>query len=75
MGAVEEIHLIGDYANGRDTGTVEIIIIVQNSNADYLKRLQIKLNKLIERTVLFYINRKIPQNGIVLYKQSNLTLT
>tara|TARA_B110000503_G_scaffold80624_1_gene123465 strand:+ start:2920 stop:3402 length:483 start_codon:yes stop_codon:yes gene_type:complete len=75
MGAVEEIHLIGDYANGRDTGTVEIIIIVQNSNADYLKRLQIKLNKLIERTVLFYINRKIPQNGIVLYKQSNLNLT
>jgi len=71
LGSVQEIHLIGDYAKGRDSGTIEIILIGQNINEDYLVILQNKLKKLINRTVLFYVNSTIPSNGIVIYYQNN----
>ena len=71
LGSVQEIHLIGDYAKGRDTGTIEIILIVQNINEDFLESLQYKLRKIIERTVLFYVNSPIPQNAIVIYQQND----
>ena len=71
LGSVQEIHLIGDYAKGRDTGTIEIILIVQNINEDFLESLQHKLKKIIERTVLFYVNSPIPQNAIVIYQQND----
>jgi len=71
LGSVQEIHLIGDYAKGRDSGTIEIILIDQNINEDYLVILQNKLKKLINRTVLFYVNSTIPSNGIVIYYQNN----
>jgi len=71
LGSVQEIHLIGDYAKGRDTGTIEIILIVQNINEDFLESLQYKLRKIIERTVLFYVNSPIPQNAIVIYQHSS----
>ena len=45
LGSVQEIHLIGDYAKGRDSGTIEIILIGQNINEDYLVILQNKLKK------------------------------
>ena len=69
--SVQEIHLIGDYAKGRDSGTIEIILIVQNINEDFLESLQHKLKKIIERTVLFYVNSPIPQNAIVIYQQNS----
>ena len=71
LGSVKEIYLIGDYATGRDTGTIEIILIAQNINQDYLEGLQSKLKKVIERTVLFYVNSFIPSNAIVIYQKNN----
>ena len=71
LGSVKEIYLIGDYATGRDTGTIEVILIAQNINQDYLEGLQSKLKKVIERTVLFYVNSSIPSNAIVIYQKNN----
>jgi len=39
MGDVSNIILIGDYASGRDTGTIEIILITEKINNDYLIKL------------------------------------
>ena len=36
MGAVETISLVGDYANGIDSGTIEIVICGKQFNHDYL---------------------------------------
>ena len=71
MGDVSKIILIGDYALGRDTGTIEIILIGDKIDTVYLKKLQRKLKDIIERTVLFYINTPIPDDGIELYVNNN----
>ena len=71
MGDVSKIILIGDYAHGRDTGTIQIILVGDKINTVYIKKLQRKLKDLIERTVSFYINSTIPNDGIILYDKNN----
>ena len=59
MGDVMEIHLISDYAKGLDTGLIEVLLIGDKLNADYINNLEEKIEKLIERKVQFIIsNRK-----------------
>ena len=67
MGDVNKIILIGDYALGHDTGTIEVILIGDKIDTVYIKKLQRKLKEVIERSVTFYINTSIPDNGIELY--------
>ena len=71
MGDVSKIILIGDYASGRDTGTIEIILIGDKIDEAYLKKLKKKLKDIIERTVLFYINTPVPDDGMELYNINN----
>ena len=67
MGDVNKIILIGDYALGHDTGTIEVILIGDKIDTVYIKKLQRKLKEVIERSVTFHINTSIPDNGIELY--------
>ena len=71
MGDVMEIHLISDYAKGLDTGLIEVLLIGDKLNADYITKLEQKIEKLIERKVQFIIsNRKATdQNSILLYQR------
>ena len=71
MGDVRKIVLIGDYAFGRDTGTVKVILIADHLDTAYIIKLQKKLKTIIERSVVFYINIPIPVEGIVLYDINN----
>lgn len=71
IGDVNQIILIGDYALGRDTGTIKIILIADQVDTLYIHQLQRKLKNIIERTVLFYINNPVPNTGIVLYDKTN----
>jgi len=71
MGDVNKIILIGDYALGRDTGTIQIILIGDEIDTVYIKKLQRKLKNVIERTVLFYINTPVSDDGIELYNKNN----
>ena len=72
IGDVSKVILIGDYALGRDTGTIEIILIADKIDAIYIKKLQRKLKDIIERTVSFQMNTPVPDEGIVLYEKINL---
>ena len=71
MGDVMEIHLISDYARGLDTGLIEVLLIGDKLNTDYITNLEQKIEKLIERKVQFIIsNRKATdQNSILLYQR------
>lgn len=71
MGNVNKIVLIGDYASGRDTGTIEVILVGEKIDTVYIKKLQQKLKTTIERSVLFYVNKTIPEIGILLYDKNN----
>ena len=71
MGDVVEIHLISDYAKGLDNGLIEVLLIGDKLNTDYINNLEQKIEKLIERKVQFIIsNRKATdQKSILLYQR------
>lgn len=51
MGEVERAYIIGDYANGIDSGTVEMILIGKDLDTEYLEFIK---NKTFEK-----VNRKV----------------
>ena len=72
MGEVQQIHLIGDYAKGLDSGSIEIMLIGDHLNNKYINSLESKIEELIERKVTFYIANKAPASldSIVLFNQT-----
>ncbi len=45
MGDVNKIILIGDYAQGRDSGTIEVIIIAKEIDEVYIKKLATEIKR------------------------------
>ncbi len=66
MGTVEKMELLGDYAKGIDSGTIEINITGKNINTEYTQSIIPKIEDVIKRKVIFYYNEK-DKNGIVLF--------
>ena len=50
MGALKEVYLIGDYAKGIDSGTIEVLL-VGNIKEDYLNSLLNRLKPEVSRSV------------------------
>jgi len=69
MGDVDIISLTGDYAKGIDSGIIKIAIIGDGVNNDYLDNIKIKIKDKISREVDFIITKKVPKDGIVLYRK------
>lgn len=71
IGNVKKIILIGDYAEGKDTGSIEIILVGKKLNMDYVNSLELKIEKIIDRKVTFYLSSKFLSNkkNIILYEQ------
>ena len=53
MGKVKKVIVIGDYANGLDTGKIEVIVVGEELNTDYIEQLAIKIEKEIKATTIF----------------------
>ena len=68
MGDLYIIALTGDYAKGIDSGIIEIVVIGDDVNNDYLENIKIKIKDKISRDVDFIIAKKVPKDGIILYK-------
>ena len=58
MGNVQKIVVTGDYAKGIDSGNIEVILVGKNLNFEYTSQLEIKIEKLINRSVSFYLTSK-----------------
>ena len=69
IGEVHKIVLVGDYAKGLDSGTINIIIIGKELDDKYLKNLKIKIREKIDRDVVFELNTEIPKKNIILYRK------
>ena len=69
MGDLDIIALTGDYAKGIDSGIIEIVVIGDDVNIDYLENIKFKIKDKISRSVNFIIDNKLPRDGIVLYKK------
>lgn len=72
MGAVKKIIVIGDYANGIDSGTIEVIVIGDDLNTEYIIQLSGKIEKEIKRKVQFYMTQKHGGAGLVIYEDEDL---
>ena len=72
MGDVEKIILVGDYAEGKDSGNIEIFLIGVDLDMHYINQLEPKIEKIIERKVNFYLSSKFlsKQKHIILYESN-----
>lgn len=73
MGDVDQIILVGDYAKGNDSGLIEVFLIGQSLNMDYIAQLEDKIEKLIKRKVSFYLASKFlaDREHIVLFNSKD----
>ncbi len=69
MGTVRKIVVIGDYANGKDSGVIEVVLVGQDLNLDYINVLALKLENEIRRKVCFTILQSYEGEGLVLYEE------
>tara|TARA_A100001015_G_scaffold321438_1_gene452181 strand:+ start:324 stop:833 length:510 start_codon:yes stop_codon:yes gene_type:complete len=60
MGNVQEITITGDYAKGIDSGTIEVVLVGKNLDFNYTAQLETKIEKLINRRVIFFLTSKPP---------------
>ena len=56
MGNVKKIILIEDYAKGIDSKNIEVVLVGQYLNFEYISQLEDKIEKLIGRKVSFYLH-------------------
>ncbi len=70
MGSVHQILLVGDYAKGLDSGNIEVMLIGDQLNTEYIQALEEKIESVIERKVSFYLATKPNpnQDSIILYE-------
>ena len=68
MGQVERVVIIGDYAKGIDSGTIQVILVGSDLNADYIEQLVIKIEKEIKRKVVLQITNEHDGEGLIIYE-------
>tara|TARA_B110000003_G_scaffold256137_1_gene273501 strand:- start:2407 stop:2925 length:519 start_codon:yes stop_codon:yes gene_type:complete len=73
MGHVKQIILVGDYAKGLDSGKIEVFLIGDNLDMEYIAQLEEKIEKLIKRKVSFYLANKFlsNQSNIILFNEKD----
>jgi hypothetical protein len=72
MGNVKQIVLIEDYAQGIDSGNIEILLIGKGLNFEYISQLEEKIERLIKRKVSFYLASKFlsDKKHIILFNKN-----
>ncbi|HAE66808.1 winged helix-turn-helix domain-containing protein [Sphingobacterium siyangense] len=66
-GHIQEVSLLGDYAKGLDTGTIEVLILGDDINEAYLLLLADKIGKHLGKKVCLYFNKVSDEQKIKLY--------
>lgn len=67
MGDVKKIILIGDYAMGIDSGSIEVVIVGDTLNTTFIEELALKIEKKIQRKVFFFITSNFNGEGLELF--------
>ena len=73
IGDVDKIILVGDYAKGNDSGMIEVFLIGQQLNMEYISQLENKIEGLIGRKVNFYLASKflVEKEHIILFNSKD----
>jgi len=68
MGAVKQIVVLGDYANGIDSGTIAVLIVGTDLNTSYIAQLVLKIEAEIKRKVVFTTQKELNTSGLLIYE-------
>ena len=69
IGEVKKILILGDYAEGIDSGHIEILIVGDKIREDYLKVITSKIEKKINRKVSFFVsNSTLKQKTLTIFE-------
>lgn len=68
IGNVAKVVIIGDYANGKDSGTIEVILVGDALNTEYIDQLGVKIENEIKRKVTFFTTDAHNGVGLVIYE-------
>ncbi|MCH7412380.1 winged helix-turn-helix domain-containing protein [Belliella sp. R4-6] len=69
MGAVEKAYIVGDYAHGKDTGEIEVLLIGKNLDLKYLDFLKDKTYEKLQRKVIVHLQEEEQEEvkGIMIF--------
>ncbi len=56
-GSVEQVLLLGDYAKGIDSGTIEVLLLGQHLDSEYLLQLSDKVANIIDKNIVLYFEK------------------
>jgi hypothetical protein len=69
IGNVKKIMILGDYAKGIDSGLIEILIVGDNINKEYLDEISPKIELKIKRKVSFFVSSKsLKQDSLTVFE-------
>ena len=69
IGEVKKIMILGDYAEGIDSGHIEILIVGDDISKEYLKQITPKIERKISRKVSFFIsNSTLKQKTLTIFE-------
>ena len=69
IGEVKKIMILGDYAKGIDSGLIEILIVGDNINKEYLDEISPKIELKIKRKVSFFVsNEALKQVSLTIFE-------
>ncbi|MCS5488956.1 ArsR family transcriptional regulator [Algoriphagus limi] len=71
MGEVEQVLLVGDLSRGVDSGKIDVVVVGEDLNQDYIKGLTRRLEELINRKVIFTLKtNRLESSGLVLFDKN-----
>ena len=68
IGEVKKIMILGDYAEGIDSGHIEILIIGDKIREEYLKEITPKLRKINRKVSFFVSNSTLKQKTLTIFE-------
>lgn len=68
LGSVKAIIVIGDYANGIDSGIIEVVLVGDDLDKDYINSLARKIKNKIDREVHFIAKKSYEGVGLILFQ-------
>lgn len=68
MGPVKRVYIIGDYAKGIDSGTIEVVLEGKELNQEYIFQLAEKIEKEIHKKVQFYLTHQHDASGLLVFE-------
>lgn len=69
MGTVSQILVVGNYAEGRPEGAIELLVVGTDIDESYLEQLSTKASDLLGHEVHIKANKNVIETGLILFQE------